>query len=60
MKWKTLSSEYISNHVYFTARRDVCEREDGRIIDPYFVVEMPTSATALAITEDNQVILTRQ
>lgn len=60
MEWKVLSSEYLSNHIYFTARRDRCQREDGAIIDPYFVVELPTSATALAITEDDQVILVKQ
>jgi 8-oxo-dGTP pyrophosphatase MutT (NUDIX family) len=60
MKWKTLESEYISNHIYFTARRDRCQREDGTIIDPYFVVEMPTSATALALTADNKVLLVNQ
>lgn len=60
MHWTTLSTEYISNHIYFTARRDRCQREDGTIVDPYFVVEMPTSATALAITADNKVLMVRQ
>ncbi len=60
MHWKTLSSEYISNHIYFTARRDRCQREDGTIVDPYFVVELPTSATALALTADNKVLMVKQ
>ncbi len=60
LSWKKISSEYLSNHIYFTARRDVCQRQDGTIIDPYFVVEIPRSATALAITEDNKVLLVRQ
>lgn len=60
MKWKTLSTEYLSKHIYFTARRDRCQRGDGTIVDPYFVVEMPTSATALAVTADNKVIMVRQ
>src|SRR5260221_8292298 len=60
MNWKILSSEYISKHPYFTARRDRCERPDGQIVDPYFVVELPTSVCALAITENNEVVLTRQ
>jgi ADP-ribose pyrophosphatase len=58
MKWKTLSSQYLSNHIYFTARQDRCIREDGVIIDPYFVVELP--ATALAITAGGKVILVKQ
>jgi ADP-ribose pyrophosphatase len=60
MHWSVLSSEYISNHIYFTARRDRCQREDGAIVDPYFVVELPTSATALALTENNTVLMVRQ
>ncbi|WP_332734776.1 NUDIX hydrolase [Flavihumibacter sp.] len=60
MFWKTISSDYISNHIYFTARRDKCQRDDGTIVDPYFVVELPTSATALALTTDNRVIMVKQ
>lgn len=60
MEWKTLSSEYISNHIYFTARRDRCMREDGTVVDPYFVVELPTSAAALAFTADGNVIMVKQ
>lgn len=60
MKWETLSSEYISNHIYFTARQDRCKMPDGTIVDPYFVVEMPTSVCALALTENNEVILVKQ
>jgi 8-oxo-dGTP pyrophosphatase MutT (NUDIX family) len=60
MKWKTLSSKYLSNHIYFTAREDKCQRPDGVIVEPYFVVEMPTSVCALPLTEDNEVILVRQ
>ncbi len=60
MNWKTISTEYISRHIYFTARKDVCEMPSGQIVDPYFVVELPTSACAVAITEDNQVVLMEQ
>jgi ADP-ribose pyrophosphatase len=60
MQWKTLSKEYISNHIYFTARKDRCQRDDGTIIDPYFVVELPPTATALAVTADQQILLVEQ
>lgn len=58
--WETLSSEYINRHIYFTARKDRCRRQDGVIVDPYYVVELPTAATAFALTEDNQVLLLKQ
>ncbi len=60
MNWKKISSEYISKHQYFTARKDVCEMPDGKIIPEYFVVELPASACALAITEDNKVVMVKQ
>ncbi|MBP6286812.1 MAG: NUDIX hydrolase [Ferruginibacter sp.] len=60
MNWKTLSSKYLSKHIYFTAREDRCEMPDGTIVDPYFVVEMPESVCAMAVTENNEVILVKQ
>lgn len=60
MYWKTLSSKYLSKHIYFTAREDRCEMPNGQIVDPYFVVELPVSVCAMAITENNEVILLQQ
>lgn len=60
MKWKTLSTRYLSDHIYFTAREDRCEQPNGRIVEQYFVVELPPCVCAVALTEDNQVILVEQ
>jgi len=60
MNWKTLSSKYLSRHIYFTAREDRCEMPDGTIVEQYFVVEMPTSVCALALTKDGEAILVKQ
>lgn len=60
LTWQTLSSTYLSNHIYFTARRDRCQRQDGVIVDPYFVVELPTAATAFALTKENKVLMIKQ
>ncbi|MEO8720266.1 MAG: NUDIX hydrolase [Ginsengibacter sp.] len=60
MSWKILSSEYISSHKYFTARRDKCETEGGKIVDEYFVVELPETACAVAITEQGEVLMVKQ
>jgi 8-oxo-dGTP pyrophosphatase MutT (NUDIX family) len=60
MKWKILSSEYLFRDLWFTARRDKCETPAGKIVDPYYVFEFPTWATALALTEDKKAILVRQ
>ena len=60
MAWTVLDSEYISNHIYFTARRDRCERPDGQIVPEYFVVELPPSVCILPITANNEVVMIRQ
>ena len=60
MKWKILSSEYLFKEEWFTVRKDKCETTEGKVVDPYYVFEFPTWATALALTEDDKVILVRQ
>lgn len=60
LKWKTLKSEYLFKDLWFTVRNDTCEQPNGKIVAPYYVYEFPTWVTALAITEDGQVILERQ
>ncbi len=60
MNWKKISSEYISTFPYFTARKDVCEMPDGKIVDAYYVVELPTTVCALAITEEGNVLMAKQ
>ncbi len=60
MPFTILSKEYISNHQYFTARKDSYKTPTGKIVDPYFVVELPECVLALAITKDNKVLLIEQ
>jgi ADP-ribose pyrophosphatase len=60
MHWKVLSSKYISTHRYFTARVDECEMPDGTIVPEYYVVELPVTVCALAITEEGKAVLAKQ
>jgi ADP-ribose pyrophosphatase len=60
LRWKKISSEYLSRDVWGTVRKDVCETNEGKIIDPYFVYEFPTWVTAVAISEDDKFIIERQ
>lgn len=60
LKWKTLSSEYIFNDTWLKARKDVCQRPDGKIVAPYYVMEYMHWATALCITEDEKIIMVKQ
>ena len=60
MNWKTLSSEYLFNDLWFKVRKDKCVTPQGKIVDPYYVYEFPTWVTAVAITEEGKIILERQ
>ncbi len=60
MKWKVLSSEYLVKFPFFTARKDKCETPEGKIVEQYYVVELPTTACALAFTEEGQAIMIKQ
>ena len=60
MPFTILTKEYISNHQYFTARKDRYQTPAGKIVDPYFVVELPECVLALAITKEKKVLLVEQ
>ena len=60
LNWKTCSSTYIHKGPWATLRSDKCEMPDGRIVEQYYVLEYPNWANAVALTEDNKVIMVRQ
>ena len=60
MKWSVLKSEYLFKDLWFTVRKDTCKRNDGVIIDPYYVYEFPTWVTAVAITKEGDFIFEKQ
>lgn len=60
LRWKKISSQYISKDTWGTVRKDVCQTNDGKIIDPYYVYEFPTWVTAVAFTQTGKIIMERQ
>jgi len=60
LKWQVLSSEYIHKGPWATLRTDKCQMPDGRIVPAYYVLEYPDWANAVAITEENKIIMVRQ
>lgn len=55
-----IGSTYIEKHPFFTARKDSYTTASGKLVDPYYVVELPTAVVAMAMTEDQQLILVKQ
>ena len=60
LRWKMLSSEYVYTDRWFKARADSCEFPDGRIIKPYYVVELPDWCNTVIVTPEERIILVRQ
>lgn len=60
LRWKMLSSKYVYRDRWFHARADSCEFPDGRIIEPYYVVELPDWCNAIVVTKEERIILVRQ
>lgn len=60
LTWKTLSSRYLFHDNWLKARIDTCERPDGKIISPYYVMEYPEWVAGVGLTEDGQVVLIEQ
>ncbi|RBL91564.1 DNA mismatch repair protein MutT [Chitinophaga flava] len=60
MDWTLLSSEYLFRDNWLTARKDRCLTPQGNIVEPYYVLEYSDWVNAVALTEDNQVIMIRQ
>ena len=60
LTWKTLSSHYIHKGPWATLRVDKCEMPNGTIVEDYYVLEYSNWVNAVAVTEDNKIILVRQ
>lgn len=60
MNWKLIKSEYLFKDLWFTVRKDTCERSGGQIVDPYYVYEFPEWVTAVAVTKEGKFIFERQ
>ncbi|HEX8376955.1 MAG TPA: NUDIX hydrolase [Pedobacter sp.] len=60
MIWEKLSSKYLVKEQWATLRVDTCRLPDGQLIDDYYVLEYPGWVNAIALTEDDKVILIRQ
>jgi len=60
MNWKLLESKYVYQDRWLNARADKCELPDGRIMEPYYVIEVPDWTNMVIITKDQRIVLVRQ
>jgi len=57
---KILKSEYLFQRPWLTVRRDSIELPNGSQVPEYYVLEYPDWANVVAVTDDHQIVLTRQ
>ena len=60
LTWKTLSSTYIHKGPWATLRTDRCEMPNGHIVEDYYVLEYSNWVNAVAITDDNKILMVKQ
>lgn len=58
--WTILKSTYILKNNWISLRGDTCKLPNGKIIEPYYVLEYPTWVNVVALTKEKEVILIRQ
>lgn len=60
MNWKLLESKYVYRDRWLKARADKCELPDGRIMEPYYVIEVPDWTNMVIITKEEKIVLVKQ
>jgi len=58
--WKTKSSRQLIDDPWMNLRADVCERDDGHVIEPYYVWTVRDFVHALPVLDDGRLVLVRQ
>lgn len=57
---RVLKSEYVSQRPWLTARKDVLELADGRIVPEFYVLEYPSWVNVIAVRTDGCYVMVRQ
>lgn len=59
-KWKTLSKKYAFDHKWFKVIQETVERDDGVVIDDYFLWENVDVVVVVAQTIEGELVLVKQ
>lgn len=58
--WEILKSERVFTNHFVKIRKDKVKTESGKVIDDFYIREMPDVAIIFALTPGNQVVLNRE
>ncbi|WP_445634359.1 Nudix hydrolase domain-containing protein [Nostoc sp. DSM 114161] len=60
LDWTLLSSKYLVQDKWLNLRADTCQMPDGRVVEPFYVLEYSTWVNVVAITKSQEVVLVKQ
>jgi 8-oxo-dGTP pyrophosphatase MutT (NUDIX family) len=58
--WRTRSSRDVVSDRWLTLRADSCELPNGKVVEPYYVIDRPSWVCIVALTANGDVVLTRE
>lgn len=58
--WTIEESRYIIQDQWISLRSDRCRMPNGRLVEPYYVLEYPTWVNVVPVTEHKDVVFVRQ
>lgn len=59
-KWKILKQQYLEKNEWIKLRKDSCINQKGKVVDPYYVMEIQDVSCAVAITKENKIVLVKE
>ena len=59
LDWKVLNTTYLLQNEWIAVRADQCQMPDGRLIDPYFIVESRSYVNVVPVTPQDEIVLLR-
>ena len=59
LDWKVLNSEYLLQNEWIAVRADRCEMGNGRLIDPYYIMESGDYVNIVPVTAAGEIVMVR-
>ena len=56
LDWKLLDSKYLVQNEWIAVRADRCEMPNGRLIDPYYIVESGNYVNIVPVTDAGEIL----
>ncbi len=59
LDWKVLNSKYLLQNEWLAVRADTCEMGNGRLIDPYYIMESGDYVNIVPVTTAGEIVFVR-